>query len=371
MGELENIIIEEIKKKGMISFDKFMEMALYTPKLGYYMGRRIPWGRKGDYLTGPHLHRIFGALIAIQLKEFWELMGKPKNFFLVEAGPGDGTLAYDILSFIYQSDTDFFHSISYVMIEKNPYLMSIQKKRLTIFSNVFWFSHLSDLPPVKGVFLSNELFDSFPVKRVVMEEDLKEIFVTFDEFGFREIAKDAEESIKEYFEQFSVSFERGFKTEVCLKARTFLQELAKRLDEGFVLTIDYGLTSKEYFSHDRADGTLLCYYKHRFHKNPYINIGEQDITAHVNFSALKVWGEEAGLKTFGFAPLGTYLVSMGLENVIPYFFYGGIDLEDSMKIKALLVPEGIGESHRVMVQAKNVCKAELKGFRMKNMESFL
>ncbi len=364
-------IKEEIEREGAISFERFMEMALYFPGYGYYMKESSPWGEKGDYYTGPQLHRFFGAVVAVQIKEFWDLMGRPEKFVVVEGGPGDGTLAFDLLSYLRDYEENLFFRLFYILLERNPYLEMVQREKLKDFKNLLWFRDLTGLPEFSGVFISNELFDSFPVKRVKMEDDLKEIYVTLNLDKFTEITKPAEKDVKEYFSRFSVSLKKGFVTEVCLKMRDFVEKLSFKLKEGFVYTIDYGYTAKEYFADERSKGTLLCYYKHTFHENPYINIGDQDITAHVNFSALQIWGEESNLRTIGFAPLGTYIVSLGIEGALEKVFKMGLFLKDFLKIKNFLVSQGFGESHKVLVQSKGIEPQVLKGFLLRNKRDSL
>jgi len=139
------------------------------------------------------------------------------------------------------------------------------------------------------------------------------------------------------------------------------------LSEGFVLTIDYGYPAWDYYSEERNRGTLLCYYKHRVNEDPYQNIGQQDITAHVNFSSIKKWGEEFGFKTIGFCQQGTYLISLGIDEIIKELYENERDyLFEVAKIKRLIFPGTIGETHKVLIQYKGKENPTLKGFRMKN-----
>ena len=139
------------------------------------------------------------------------------------------------------------------------------------------------------------------------------------------------------------------------------------MTEGFILTIDYGYTAEEYYDEERTKGTLLCYYKHQVNENPYENIGEQDITAHVNFSSLRKWGEEIGFKTIGYCPQGTFLISLGIDEAITELYSNSPDYESEiLKIKGLILPHGMGESHKVMIQYKGERLPALRGFSMRN-----
>lgn len=369
--EVVRSIKEEIEKKGAISFEQFMEIALYLPGYGYYMRDRLPWGKKGDYYTASWLHKFFGIAVGVQLKEFWDLMGRPKNFLVVEGGPGDGSMAFDVLSYLEEFEKDLFLVLTYVLLERNPYLEKLQRKKLGRFEKVFWAKDISEVPNFSGAFISNELFDSFPVRRVVMNETLKEIYVKWEGDKFVEITKDASEEVLEYFYEFGVELKKEFVTEVCLKMREFIKEICVKLKEGFVYTVDYGYTADEYFSDAHAKGTLLCYHRHRTHENPYINIGDQDITAHVNFSSLCIYGEKNGLTTVGFASLGSYLVSLGLSGCFDKIFKMKFGLEDYLKIKSFLVPQSFGGTHKVLVQSKGIKNPNLKGFLLTNKKHLL
>jgi len=173
--------------------------------------------------------------------------------------------------------------------------------------------------PVSGCFLSNELLDAFPVKLVEMNHELMEIYVSvssqdlFSKEGeeafsedttFVEVKKPCSAEIRDYLKGFSLELPKGYRTEVNLRPKELLLKVNERLSEGFVLTIDYGYSAMEYYSEDRSKGTLLCYHRHQVSEDPYRNIGQQDMTAHVNFSSLKKWGDEVGLKTVGFSPQG-------------------------------------------------------------------
>ena len=152
----------------------------------------------------------------------------------------------------------------------------------------------------------------------------------------------------------------------------WLEEIASVLSEGFILSIDYGYTAEEYYDEDRLKGTLLCYYKHQINENPYGNIGKQDITAHVNFSSLKKWGEEFGLKTTGYCPQGTFLISLGIDEAIAEIYGDSPDYSSEiLNIKNLILPQGMGETHKVMVQYKGEGTPKLRGFSIRNQVGML
>lgn len=378
---LNQTIINKIKSEGPISFETFMEMALYYPELGYYMRDSAKIGRTGDFYTSSHLHPIFGAMIGRQMEEMWDIMGRPDVFNIVEMGAGMGYLAKDVLGYLQQSavsyqqsgkEKDVLRHLKYTIVELNPSIKVSQEQLLSGFMDkVKWVSDLKEMEPVAGCFLTNELLDAFPVRLVEMDDELKEIYVSVESDELIELKLCCSDNIKNYFKEYSITLPNGYRTEVNLKINEWLKEVSSKLSEGFVLTIDYGYPAWDYYSEERSRGTLLCYYQHQVNENPYQNVGEQDITAHVNFSALKKWGEETGMKTLGFCPQGTYLVSLGIDEVITELYGDSPDAFEIAKIKGLVLPEGMGESHKVMVQHKGKGEGRLRGFSIRNQVGIL
>ncbi len=375
MSSLKQKIIERIRSEGPINFETFMEMTLYYPGLGYYTKDSTKIGRTGDFYTSPHLHPIFGAMIGKQMMEMWELIGRPEIFHVVEMGAGMGYLAKDMLEYLSGSKSndkrqkDIFEHLKYTIVELNLAVKTKQQELLSEFMDkVNWISNLNELESVTGCFLSNELLDAFPVRLVEMDNEIKEIYVSLNGDDFVEIKMPCTREVEEYFREFGIELPKGFRTEANLKIKSWLKEVSNKLFKGFVLTIDYGYPAEDYYSEDRNRGTLLCYHQHQINENPYQNIGEQDLTAHVNFSSLKKWGDELGLKTIGFCPQGTYLVSLGIDEVINEIYGDSPDFFEIAKIKGLILPQGMGESHKVMIQYKGDGMPILRGFTLRNQE---
>lgn len=373
MNPLEHKIVEKIKKDGPIPFATFMEMALYEPGLGYYMSENIEIGKAGDFYTSQHVHPAFGRMIAKQLEEMWQCLGNPSQFFVIEAGAGAGLLCLDILESLKQRE--IYDVLAYVIVEMNPYVREKQQNLLSPFTDkVTWLRSLEEKHGVVGCIVSNELLDAFPVHLIETAGDIKEVYVDLntckggDEVPFREvIGAPSTDDICAYLDEFSVHLPNGYRTEINLRIREWLQAAAHVLSKGFILTIDYGYSVREYYSPERNRGTLLCYSKHRVHENPYLNVGSQDITAHVNFSAVKKWGEACGFRTIGFCRQGTYLVSLGIDELIQDLFHTSPDyLFEVARIKRLILPGTFGETHSVMVQYKGAKDPLLRGFAMKN-----
>jgi len=380
MNPLEQIIVEKIRREGPIPFETFMDMALYHPEHGYYASSVSSLGREGDFFTSPHLHPVFGAMIGRQLCEMWQTMGKPPEFDIIEMGAGHGYLAKDIFDYLQSASENmsaFLDSARYRIVE--PYA-HFEKKQRTVLDdsmqnqpNITWVRALSELKDIKGCIFSNELLDAFPVHLIKVNEMVREIYVSHSSDKFVEEINDVRLSdIQEYINTFAQKLPAGYRTEINLRIKKWLEDVADVLKEGFVLTIDYGYSAKEYYSDDRTGGTLLCYHKHTLNDSPYRNIGQQDITAHVNFSSLKLWGDALGLKTVGYCPQGTFLTSAGIDELIVRLYSDSADyLSEISKIKRLIFPQGMGESHNVMIQYKGNEIPELRGFAMRNQADLL
>ncbi len=372
LNHLAKKITEKIHSGGPMTFEAFMEMALYDPEFGYYTSGRSRIGREGDFYTSSCLHPVFGTMIGAQLEEMWEIMGRPHDFAVLEMGAGPGYLCRDILDSL--KARDIFSSLAYGIIERSPAMREVQQGLLGDFEGmVRWFPSLDEVGGWRGCLLSNELLDAFPVHLVQMEDTWEEVYVSVERGRLSEsLGPLSDRAVADYLAGFSVESERGYRTEVNLRIRDWLRSAADVLAEGFVLTIDYGYTAGDYYSEDRNRGTLMCYCRHELVEDPLANVGEEDITAHVNFSALKKWGEEAGLGTIGFCGQGAYLISLGIDEEIKRLASESRDyLFELARIKKLILPQGMGESHMVMIQYKGKGEPVLKGFTLRNRKKYL
>ena len=370
-NELIKIICDKVKEFGPITFKDFMEMALYHEKYGYYSGSYIPIGKKGDFITSPHTHCLYGALHGRQIEEFWETLDR-NAFTVVEMGAGAGYLAKDILSYL--SNREIFKSINYIIVEHKSETASHQRELLKSFINkISWVSRLSDLDSVKGCIISNELLDAFPVHLIQKEASgFKEICLDFKEDGSHtEVFADlSNPKLVEYAKALPSDLPEGYRTEANLGIKNWISELAGIISKGFVVTIDYGHTRKEYFHPGRNRGTLLAYMNHSVNEELYERPGEQDLTAHVNFSDLNRWGKEVGFSTLGYVPQWAFLAGLDFEETFMELSGGKFDpfSPELAAVKMLLLPQGMGESHKVLVQGKGVpSDLVLKGFSLKNI----
>lgn len=368
--KLAEIILKRIRSRGDITFASFMESALYEPDLGYYTspGRKV--GAEGDFYTSMNVHSAFGRLISREIGRFWELLDRPDSFTVAEAGAGGGQLAQDILDAISEENEKLYAALTYLLIEKEPTLQEAQAARLERHAEHLAWSSPEELAEGKlkftGCIISNELFDAMPVHLVEMtEEGLKEVFVSADADGLRErLLPPSTPELAAYLRKFEVRLMPGQRAEVNLAAPTWITAAAQTLERGFVLTIDYGYLSEELYTPQRRNGTLLCYYRHSTNEDPYRLIGEQDITTHINFSALIEAGKEKGLSAVWFGEQYRFLLGVGLLEELMNLEAKAKDEQEKLKhrlaIKKLMLPEGgMGDTFKVLIQAKGVENPQL------------
>lgn len=358
---LSEIIIQKIKKEGPISFHDFMEMSLYYPHLGYYNRSQTKIGKSGDFYTSSSLTPAFGAMIGKQLEQMWEILNND-NFTIVEYGAGTGTLCADILNYL-KNNSNLYAHLKYCIIEKGAAMREIQKKHLH--EKVSWYNHIGELKGFTGVVLSNELLDNFSVHQVVMDDELMEVFVDYER-DFVEVLQPAKMELKNYFQELNVTLPKGYRTEVNLQAIQWIKDISSALHKGYVITIDYGDTSEKLYSQSRRGGTLLSYNNHAINDSFYNNIGEQDITSHVNFSALYLWGLQHGLQTCGLTNQAGFLLRLGFKNYLQKLLL----LEPDQNMLSLLKKENfisqkllfeMGLKFQVLVQSKDVPLNDLQG----------
>ncbi|MBD2114498.1 MULTISPECIES: class I SAM-dependent methyltransferase [Cyanophyceae] len=368
--------------QGHIPFAEFMELVLYHPQGGYYSTKDAILGFEGDFVTSAHLGHDFGELLAIQFAEMWEHLGRPNPFSLVEMGAGQGLIAADALGALQNHFPDCFAALSYQIVEKSDLLRAAQERRLSGWTGrVSWLS-LEDIPDdsITGCLFSNELVDALPVHQVVMTESgLQEIYVTLGDSPACLLQEAVEAPstprLADYFAFVGVDladpqYAPGYRTEVHLAALDWIKTVAAKLHRGYVLTVDYGYPASRYYGRGRAQGTLQCYYQHAHHNDPYSHLGHQDITAHVNFTALERQGEQCGLETVGATQQGMFLMALGLGDRLAAL--GQIQASDPTtvnlaiqrrdKLHQLINPMGLG-NFVVLVQGKGLTSAAktLKG----------
>ena len=364
---LARFIAEEIGE-GRMTFADFMERALYHPTLGYYMRQEPPGGRAGDYYTSPEVGRLFGSCLARQLGEMWRLLGRPEPFFLVELGAGRGLLSEDVLRAL-EEDRECLDATSWVLVEVSPARLSEARQRLLLSSRQekIFVEDLSGWePPEAGAacFFSNELLDALPVHRVCQEGSrLREIYVRQEGGRFYEEAGEpSSPELESYLQDLHMKLPEGVRTEICLKTIEWMKEVGRKLKRGFIITIDYGHPATELYSLLRPQGTLVCYYRHTAHEDPYVRVGGQDITAHVDFTHLARAGREAGVQLTGFTDQLHFLMGLGAPGLASKAF-GGDTLRQSLALKTLLLPGGLGGTMKILIQHKGDFSGALSGLK--------
>ena len=373
--ELVAAISSEITRNGPIPFIRFMELALYHPQYGYYMRQpdgadqeRVGWS--GDFYTSSDVYPILGRALAAQARQMDELVGCPTPFTIVEMGAGKGLLARDCLAAIHAEQDDFASRVRCVLIERSPAMLKLQRQNLAPWLNkpglITWVEGLGGLAPesVTGLFLSNELIDAFPVHRIqVTAEGTEELYVDYRDGHFVDCLKPLSTvALAQYLQQLDITWPEGYRTEVNLQAMDWMEKVARRMDRGFVLTIDYGHTAQDLYGPERKDGTFLCYFQQQTNEDPFIRVGEQDMTAHVDFSSLASVGEKQGLHVTGFTNQMSFLMGLGVEEMI-----GELEPESPGFRAAvhLLKPDGMGSTFKVLVQHKGISRPELDGLKFK------
>lgn len=362
---LNDIIAARIAEQGPITFAAFMEACLYEPGLGYYTspGRKV--GAEGDFYTSITVHAAFGRVIAREIAQMWRSMGSPAGFSLVECGAGHGRLACDIMDYLAQREREMYQHLTLTLVEREPTLEQAQAELLAKHrERVRWL-----LPEefgngtftFSGCLYSNELIDALPVHRVVMTADgLQEVYVTLREGELAEqLGPLSTAAIGDYLARIGIELHVGQQAEVNLAGQEWLATAARALQQGFILTIDYGYPAVELFAPQRNRGTLLCYHRHQVEENPYIRLGQQDITAHVDFTSLMKRGEELDLQPVWFGEQYRFLLSAGIVNEMEDIEHSDVSEEEKLRLrlilKKLIMPEGgMGDTFRVLIQSKGI-----------------
>lgn len=354
----EALVKARIRAAGRITFAELMELALYGEGGYYTRGEHI--GGHGDYYTSPSAHPVFGALIALQLEEMWAMLAKPSRFSAVEAGAGAGTLARDIFAFAQHLTPEFREALQYTAVD--PRAGSTGTPQAAGLH--FVASRGMPVGGIIGCIFSNELIDSLPVHRVSMRNGrLKELYVTIEKGNFVEVWDEPSTSeIASRIELERATLEEGCEGEVNLAAARWVEDAADSLERGYVVTIDYGDLVERLYSRERRHGTVASYYRHALRSDPYIRIGEQDITAHANFTTLVQAGAARGLRPITLMTQGELLGHLGIGLFIEAVGRSGLsDMErqaNTMAMRDLVKADGLGK-FRVLIQGKDTPAASL------------
>ena len=362
------ILAERIRSRGPITFAEYMEACLYHPEFGYYA--KIDERPRQDYFTSVDARPLFGRLLARQLREMWTQLGSPSLFSVIEAGAGTGELAKQILDFVASEYSAFYEAMQYVTVERSESRRAAQVKVLATHIARGRANPEAEIPGEIscGCILSNELFDAMPVHRVTRENaKLREIYVAVGDAGFCEqVGLLSSPELDRYFDEQDVALREEQRAEVCLEASGWIEDAGRRLHRGFVLTIDYGHEARELYDGRHMRGTLLAYERHRAGEDYFRAPGYQDLTAHVNFTAIDLWGQRAGMVRTGLSSQTNFLLALARSSNFEDLQSKSMDQSQQVRarllFKTLIHPEGMGETFQVLIQHKGIDAPRLAGF---------
>lgn len=366
-ASLTAILASRIRAGGPIPFAEFMRECLYHPQHGYYSRRRTR--RRGDYYTSVDVHAIFGRLIARQLSEMWELLRSPQPFLAVESGAGIGRLAANILDFAARELPAFYAATKYIAVEHSA---ERRAEHAAAFVSHIARGRVSSSAAIPGdiaagCIFSNELLDALPTHRVVMEgSNLREVYVGIEKGKFIEVLGEPSTfALEEYFREQGIALHEGQHAEACLEACNWIGGAGHAIGQGFVMTIDYGHEAHVLYDEQHNRGTLLAYSGHNVTEDVLDAPGEQDLTSHVNFTALQIWGRRAGLQRTGLVTQSQFLVALGKANEFADLYEAGQSEVEKLRarllLKNLIHPEGLGEKFQVLIQHKGIENPRLTG----------
>jgi len=361
-ARLQQRIREEIAAAGgAISFARFMELALYAPELGYYAAGKQKFGAAGDFTTAPELGSLFARCLARPCQDILAELGGGD---ILEVGAGSGALATDLLL---ELETLGALPERYLILELGTELRARQAETLRdraprFLERVHWLDRLP--AGVRGIVLANELLDALPVERFkVTEAGIHRLDVAWENERFAWREEPADEPVRARIEPLALP--PGYLSEINLRAEAWVRSVADVLQQGVMLLVDYGFPRAEFYHPQRTHGTLMCHYRHRAHDDPLVLVGLQDITAHVDFSAVAEAGTGAGLVLAGYTSQAAFLIGCGLEKLAassdPEAVRAHLDL--TRQIKTLTLPHEMGELYKAIALSRGL-REPLPGFAL-------
>ncbi|MCV6639036.1 SAM-dependent methyltransferase [Candidatus Albibeggiatoa sp. nov. NOAA] len=362
--QLKQVIIQKIQQAGgAIPFSEFMQLALYEPQLGYYTGNKHKFGAKGDFITAPELSPLFAQTLARQCQQ---ILQNEKHDTILEFGAGSGILAAGLLKSLEQLGC---LPQQYLILELSADLKQLQQETIEkhvphLLDRVQWLYALPE-QKINGVVVANEVLDAMPVTKFqATEQGINEYYVAVDEneqFIWQMQTYENQE-IASLIEKYQLPAD--YESEMNPQVKGWIQAIADTLESGIALLIDYGFLQDTFYHPQRSMGTLMCHYKHYAHPDPLIYVGLQDITAHVDFTAVGEAAIESGLQVAGYSNQGNFLMQAGLLQIMEsiedkeskeYFNF-------SQQAKILLMPQEMGETFKVMALATADFDDRLLGF---------
>ena len=370
-------ILREIHERGPIPFSRYLEMCLYDPDYGYYSRNAEQFGKAGDFYTSSDVHAVFGRLLARQFDEMWRVLGSPEQIELLELGPGRGLFAQDVLDWSEKKFPVFFRALRYSLLEsssalrkriKTTLLRHLESEKAKLVDNTGGrlgreFGGSSQVPvplprtlpaDVPLIIFANEFFDALPVEVLSAQGALR---IGARENSFVEEWASASPRELEFLDRLGIHPENGERTEVSLAMMDWAKRIAATIQTGFLIAIDYGYTRDEQLAGRHLD-TIMTYREHSATPDPYHAPGEQDITVHVNFTALAAALESGGMETYKLRTQSQFLIGIGENNQFADAFEECSLPQEKAKValqlKHLVTPMGMGETFHVLVASKGV-----------------
>lgn len=352
----EHIRAQIVAAGGAISFGEFMQAALYAPGLGYYTAGAVKFGAAGDFVTAPELSPLFGDVVARQCAQTLLALDAPS---ILELGAGSGALAVSVLKRLAELDA---LPERYRILEVSPDLVERQQRRVAeelgpLASRVEWLDSLPS--PFDGVIIGNEVLDALPVERFERQaKSVSQEFVSLDGSEFcrewRPAGPQLARAVDDVESGLGRTLAEGYRSEVSLGMRAWLADVLGSLGNGLCLLIDYGVSQREYYAHDRNAGWLRCHFQHRAHSEPLVYPGIQDLTSWVDFSAVAHAAVAAGARVGGFVTQAMFLLSGGLDNAFADFATQSREqqIELARQVKLLTLPGEMGENFKGMALMK-------------------
>lgn len=351
-------IVQEIREHGPMPFSRYMEMCLYDPELGYYSRNVEQFGKAGDFYTSSDVHAVFGRLLARQFEEMWRVLGSPAKIELLELGPGRGLFAQDVLDWSEKKFPEFFAALRYKLVEGSAALRD--KLRITLERHLAsGKASIADgmkegAAQIPIIIFANEFFDALPVEVLSGHGELR---ISEKDGHFVETWAPASTQTLSFVDHYGIHPGDRERVEAALVAQNYMSQLAASFQKGFVIAIDYGYTRSELLA-GRHRGTITAYRQHSVSASPYEAPGEQDITAHVNFTALAAAAEQMGMQTQPLVTQSQFLMGIGERNQFADAFEECRLPQERAKValqlKHLVTPAGMGENFHVLVCSRGV-----------------
>jgi SAM-dependent MidA family methyltransferase len=362
---LRSKIEEEIRQNGPIPFSRYMEICLYDPSQGYYSRNAEQFGKAGDFYTSSDIHAVFGRLLARQFEEMWQALDRPPKIEILELGPGRGLFARDVLDWSNKKFPNFFAALTYTLQEQSPALnaklhdtlythIAAGKAIVPTESSAAAEMHRTLAPHAPIIVFANEFFDALPVE--ILSANGK-LHLASENNLLREIWLPPLPEELEFLDRFGVHPEPGERIEVPIIAQNYIQQVAQLVQRGFLIVIDYGYTRNEQLA-GRHRGTLMAYRNHSASADPYQAPGEQDLTAHVNFTAIASACEQAGMHCEKLLTQSQFLMGIGEKTQFADAFEDCRLPQEHAKValqlKHLVTPAGMGENFRVLIASRGI-----------------